>query len=45
MLYASSKEYIRKKLVGVNAEIQGTEREEVEWRVIMDKLESLETST
>ena len=45
MLYASSKGYIRKKFVGISAEIQGTETDEVTWDVIIDKLERIETST
>ena len=45
MLYASSKDYLRKKFVGVSAELQGTDIDEVTWEVILDKLERLEAST
>ena len=44
MLYASSKDYLRKKFVGVSAEVQGTDLDEVTWDVIMDKLERLEAT-
>lgn len=45
MLYASSKDYLRKKFVGINIEIQGTDQDEVDWNVIIEKLERMETST
>jgi cofilin len=45
MLYASSKDYLRKKFVGISAEIQGTELDEVSWDFIIEKLERIETST
>ncbi|WFD34123.1 cofilin [Malassezia cuniculi] len=38
MLYASSKEAIRKALVGISTEIQGTDLSEVTYETILDKV-------
>lgn len=38
MLYASSKEAIRKALVGISTEIQGTDLSEVAYDTILDKV-------
>lgn len=40
MLYASSKDAIRKKLVGVAAEIQATDGAEISFETIVEKLSS-----
>ena len=40
MLYASSKDAIRKKLVGISNEIQGTDFSEVAFQTVLDTLES-----
>ena len=37
MLYASSKDALRKKLVGLAIEIQGTDFSEVSYEVVLDK--------
>ncbi|CAG8477590.1 7959_t:CDS:2, partial [Cetraspora pellucida] len=37
MLYASSREAIRKKLVGVGIEVQGTDEEEVDYATVLEK--------
>ncbi|EDQ88489.1 uncharacterized protein MONBRDRAFT_8986 [Monosiga brevicollis MX1] len=38
MLFASSKESLRKKLVGINTEVQATELSEVDYDEILDKV-------
>ncbi|PVU96541.1 hypothetical protein BB561_001109 [Smittium simulii] len=38
MLYASSKEAIRKRLDGINTEIQGTDIDEVSYKSVFDKV-------
>jgi len=38
MVYASSKDALRKKLVGVAAEIQATDFSEVSYDVVLDKV-------
>jgi cofilin len=38
MLYASSKEAIRKRLVGVGVEIQGTDETEISYETILEKV-------
>ncbi|RIB09757.1 cofilin [Gigaspora rosea] len=38
MLYASSKDAIRKKLVGVGIEVQGTDPEEVDYSAVLEKV-------
>jgi cofilin len=40
MLYASSKDAIRKKLVGIGAEIQGTDMSEVAYEAVLEKVKS-----
>lgn len=40
MLYAASKDALRKKLVGINHEVQATESSELAERDIIDKLKS-----
>eukprot|EP01098_Paradermamoeba_levis_P016370 TRINITY_DN8816_c0_g1_i1.p1 TRINITY_DN8816_c0_g1~~TRINITY_DN8816_c0_g1_i1.p1 ORF type:complete len:137 (-),score=50.15 TRINITY_DN8816_c0_g1_i1:105-515(-) len=37
MLYASTKDSVKKALVGLQIEIQGTDKGEVEYSVVMDK--------
>lgn len=41
MLYASSKDAIRKKLVGIGAEIQGTDLSEVSYEAVLEKVKSI----
>lgn len=41
MLYASSKDAIRKKLVGIGAEIQGTDMSEVAYETVLEKVKSI----
>jgi cofilin len=41
MLYASSKDTIRKKLVGVGGEVQGTDYSEIDYDVILDKMSKI----
>ena len=41
MLYASSKDAIRKKLVGIGAEIQGTDLSEVSYDAVLEKVRSI----
>jgi len=38
MLYASSKDAIRKKLVGIGAEIQGTSFDEIDQEAVLDRV-------
>ncbi|KAG8704579.1 cofilin [Ceratobasidium sp. 394] len=38
MLYASSKDVLRRALVGVAAEVQGTDYDEVSWESVLDKV-------
>eukprot|EP00344_Euplotes_crassus_P010784 CAMPEP_0197003874 /NCGR_PEP_ID=MMETSP1380-20130617/15300_1 /TAXON_ID=5936 /ORGANISM="Euplotes crassus, Strain CT5" /LENGTH=145 /DNA_ID=CAMNT_0042422489 /DNA_START=23 /DNA_END=460 /DNA_ORIENTATION=+ len=38
MLYASSKDAIRKKLVGLGAEIQGTDWSEVDYETVLERV-------
>ena len=38
MLYASSKEALRKALVGIAAEIQGTDLSEVSYEAVLEKV-------
>jgi len=38
MVYASSKDALRRALVGIHTEIQGTDTEEVEHDVVLDKV-------
>ena len=38
MLYASSKDALRKKLVGVATEIQGTDLSEISYDSVLDKV-------
>lgn len=38
MLYASSKDAIKKKLDGLSAEIQGTDYDEVEYQTVYDEV-------
>lgn len=38
MLYASSKEAIRKALVGISTEIQGTDLSEVSYDTVLEKV-------
>ena len=40
MLYASSKDALRKKLVGISTEIQGTDFSEVSYETVLDKVKS-----
>ena len=41
MLYASSKDAIRKKLVGIANEIQATDSAEVSYDTVLDRVRSL----
>ncbi|CAO1636992.1 unnamed protein product [Sympodiomycopsis kandeliae] len=38
MIYASSKDAIRKALVGISSEIQGTDVSEVDYQTVLDKV-------
>jgi cofilin len=38
MLYASTKDSLKKKLVGIGAEIQATDKSELEEAVILERL-------
>ena len=38
MVYAASKDNLRKKLVGLGAEIQGTDLSEVSYETVLDKV-------
>jgi len=38
MLYASSKDAIRKKLVGIGAEIQGTDFSEIDFDTVLERV-------
>ncbi|KAG8745846.1 cofilin [Ceratobasidium sp. 414] len=38
MVYASSKDVLRRSLVGIAAEVQGTEYDEVAWESVFDKV-------
>jgi len=38
MLYASSKDAIKKKLVGLGAEIQGTDFSEIDYDAILERV-------
>ncbi|CAG8551080.1 1846_t:CDS:2 [Racocetra persica] len=38
MLYASSKDAIRKRLVGIAVEVQGTDAEEVDYAAVLEKV-------
>ena len=38
MVYASSKDTIRKKLVGLGGEVQGTDFSEIDYETILDKM-------
>lgn len=38
MLYASSKEALRKALVGISTEIQGTDFSEVSYETVLEKV-------
>jgi len=40
MLYASSKDALRKKLVGVSCEIQGTDYSEVDYHTVLERIKS-----
>lgn len=40
MLYAGSKDTLRKALQGVNVEIQGTDKGEIEWQAVVDNCKS-----
>ena len=40
MLYASSKDAIRKKLVGISNEIQGTDFSEVAFQTVLDRVKN-----
>jgi cofilin len=44
MLYTSSKEYIRKALVGIGKEVQACDYEELEWSNVLDTLLRTETA-
>lgn len=37
MLYASSKDAIKKELEGIQVEIQATEKSELEWDLVLEK--------
>lgn len=41
MLYASSKDAIRKKLVGVGVEVQATDASEISFEAVLDKVKSI----
>lgn len=41
MLYASSKDAIRKKLVGVHTEIQATDQSEASYDAVLERLRSI----
>lgn len=41
MLYASSKDAIRKKLVGVHTEIQATDQGEASYDAVLERLRSV----
>lgn len=38
MVYASSKDALRKQLVGISAEIQGTDSSEIEYDTVLEKV-------
>jgi cofilin len=38
MLYAASKDALRRKLVGIASEVQGTDLSEVAYDVVMDRV-------
>ena len=38
VLYTTSKDYIKKALVGVKTEVQATDYTELAWTLVMDKL-------
>lgn len=38
MLYASSKDAVRKVLVGIHAEIQATDRSEIDYKEVIEKV-------
>lgn len=41
MIYASSKDALRKKLVGVATEVQGTDLSEVSYETVLDRITSV----
>jgi PHP family Zn ribbon phosphoesterase len=41
MLYASSKDAIRKKLVGVGTEVQATDASEISFEAVLEKVKSI----
>lgn len=41
MLYASSKDAIRKKLVGVGVEVQATDPSEISFDAVLEKIKSI----
>lgn len=41
MLYASSKDALRKKLVGVGTEIQATDSSEISHETVLEKVKSI----
>lgn len=41
MLYASSKDAIRKKLVGIQTEVQATDASEVSFEAVLEKVKSI----
>lgn len=41
MLYASSKDALRKKLVGISTEIQGTELSEVDYDAVLERVKNV----
>ncbi|KAF9107291.1 cofilin [Mortierella sp. AM989] len=41
MLYASSKDALRKSLTGVNVEIQGTDKDEINYDTVLEKVNRL----
>lgn len=41
MLYASSKDAIRKKLVGIGVEVQATDASEISFEAVLEKVTSI----
>lgn len=41
MLYASSKDALRKKLVGIGTEIQATDASEIAYETVLEKVKSI----
>jgi len=41
MLYASSKDALRKKLVGISSEVQGTDYSEVDYNTVLERIKSI----